>query len=86
MLDGPVVSALSDHALPDRHGLAKLEAQVKTPTAGPKTKRGATSVGGAAVIIAGWLIEDVAGLAVPDHVLMAGAVIVMAVLAEWSRD
>ena len=54
--------------------------------AGPRTKRGAVSVGGAIAIIFGWLVGDVAGYEMPDFVLQAWTVVIMAVINEWSRD
>ena len=53
---------------------------------GPKTKRAATPVGGALTIILGWLIGDVMGYPIPDHVLQAGTLVVVFVLNEWSKD
>lgn len=56
---------------------------MKTPTAGPKTRRGAVTVGGAVTIVLGWIVGDVLGYDVPVHVMQAFTVIAVAVLAEW---
>ncbi|MGE6778273.1 hypothetical protein ACQKFL_11600 [Vreelandella titanicae] len=49
--------------------------------AGPKTRRSAETVGGAAAIVAGWLI-GLADLTIPDHVLQAMTVLFMVVAAR----
>lgn len=54
--------------------------------AGPKTKRGAMTVGGAIAIIFGWVVGDVLGYDMPDYVLQAWTVVIMTVLAEWRQD
>lgn len=59
---------------------------MKAPKAGPKTRRSANSITGAITIIIGWLIGDVAGYDMPDHVLQAWTVVAMVAVAEWSRD
>lgn len=59
---------------------------MKTPTAGPKTKRGAVTVGGAVTIVLGWIVGDVLGIEMPDYVLQAWTAVVVAALAEWRGD
>ena len=48
---------------------------------GPKTRRSAETVGGAAAIVAGWLVS-LGGIAIPDHVLQAMTVLFMVVAAR----
>jgi hypothetical protein len=54
----------------------------KLPIAGPKIRRSAETVGGAAAIVCGWLIGDVAGMPMPDHVLQAFTILFMVAAAR----
>lgn len=48
---------------------------------GPKTRRSAETVGGAAAIVSAWLLS-LTGVAVPDHVLQAFTILFMVVAAR----
>ena len=50
-------------------------------TPGPKTRRSAETVGGAAAIVAAWLLS-LTGVSVPDHVLQAFTILFMVVAAR----
>lgn len=48
---------------------------------GPKTRRSAETVGGAAAIVSAWLLSQT-GVAVPDHVLQAFTILFMVAAAR----
>lgn len=52
---------------------------MNTPVIGPKAKRSASTVGGAGAIIIGWIVGDLLGYPMPDHVLQAFTILLMLV-------